>query len=113
MNQSDTSHLETDPPRDRLSRLSEASLRINETLEFDKVLQVVDSARAMTGARYGMMAKLNESGGAENFLSSGTTAEEHRQLEEPPGTFCSSSTLGGSPSRCGSPTSAATWGQLA
>ena len=70
MNQSDTSHLETDPPRDRLSRLSEASLRINETLEFDKVLQeVVDSARAtLTGARYGMMATLNESGGAGELL---------------------------------------------
>ena len=75
MNQSDTSHSETDPPRDRLSRLSEASLRINETLEFDNVFrEVVDSARAMTGARFGMMATLNESDGAENFFSAGTPA---------------------------------------
>ena len=86
MNESDTPSPETEPPRDRLSRLSEASLRINETLEFDNVLQeVVESARTLTGARYGMMATLNQSGGSEHFFSSGTTAEEHRQLEETPG----------------------------
>ena len=86
MNESDTPSPETEPPRDRLSRLSEASLRINETLEFDDVLQeVVESARTLTGARYGMMATLDQSGGAEHFFSSGTTAEEHRQLEETPG----------------------------
>ncbi len=86
MNESDTPSPETESPRDRLSRLSEASLRINETLEFDDVLQeVVESARTLTGARYGMMATLNQSGGAEHFFSSGTTAEEHRQLEETPG----------------------------
>ena len=40
--------------RERLSRLSQASLRINESLDFDTVLQeVVDSARTLTGARYG------------------------------------------------------------
>ena len=86
MNESDTPSPETEPPRDRLSRLSEASLRINETLEFENVLQeVVESARTLTGARYGMMATLNQSGGSEHFFSSGTTAEEHRQLEETPG----------------------------
>ena len=52
MNQSDNPSPETQPPRDRLSRLSGASLRINETLEFDNVLQeVVASARTLTGAR--------------------------------------------------------------
>ena len=86
MNESDTPSPETEPPRDRLSRLSEASLRISETLEFDNVLQeVVESARTLTGARYGMIATLNQSGGSEHFFSSGTTAEEHRQLEETPG----------------------------
>ena len=39
--------------RERLSRLSEASLRINESLDLDSVLQgVLDSARTLTGARY-------------------------------------------------------------
>ena len=79
MNQSDIPRPETQPPRDRLSRLSEASLRINETLEFDNVLQeVVESARTLTGARYGMMATLDQSGGSARFFSSATTAEERR-----------------------------------
>ena len=40
--------------RDRLSRMSEARRSINESLDFDTVLQeVVDSARALTGSRYG------------------------------------------------------------
>ena len=40
--------------RDRLSRLSQASLRINESIDFDTVLQgVLDSACSLTGARYG------------------------------------------------------------
>ena len=86
MNQSDTPSPETQSPRDRLSRLSEARLRINGTLEFDNVLQeVVESARTLTGARYGMMATLDQSGGSERLFSSGTTAEEHRQLEDTPG----------------------------
>ena len=49
--------------RDRLSRLSRASLRINESLEFDAVLQsVLDSARSLTGARYGVLTLLDETG---------------------------------------------------
>ena len=48
---------------ERLSRLSEASLRINESLDFDTVLQkVLDSARALTGARYGVIATMDEAG---------------------------------------------------
>ena len=39
------------PPGDRLSRLSAASLRINESPDFDTALQgVLDSARSLTGA---------------------------------------------------------------
>ena len=48
---------------DRLSRLSEASLRINESLDFDVVMQgVLDSACSLTGARYGVMTLLDEGG---------------------------------------------------
>ena len=37
--------------RDRLSRLSQASLRINESMDFETVLQdVVDSVRVITNA---------------------------------------------------------------
>ncbi len=67
--------------RERLSRLSEASLRINESLDFDTVVQgVLDSARSLTGARYGVMTVLDESGCPREFLSSGITAEEERRV---------------------------------
>ena len=47
---------ENEALRDRLSRLSQASLRINESLDFDTVLQrVLDSACSLTGARYGVI----------------------------------------------------------
>ena len=49
--------------RQRLSRLSEASLRINESLDFETVLQgVLDSARSLTGARYGVITLLDDAG---------------------------------------------------
>ena len=63
--------------RERLSRLSQASLPINESLDFDTVLQsVLDSARALTQARYGVITLLDESGQVQDFLSSGLTSEE-------------------------------------
>ena len=67
--------------RERLSRLSEASLRINESLDFDQVLQgVLDSARSLTAARYGVMTLLDGEGRVRDFLSSGTTEEEAERL---------------------------------
>ena len=67
--------------QERLTQLSEASLRINESLEFDTVLQgVLDSARTLTAARYGVMTLLDEGEKVEDFLSSGTTAEEAERL---------------------------------
>ena len=53
--------------RERLSRLSEASLRINESLDLDSVLQgVLDSARTLTGARYALITTLD--GGIDDRL---------------------------------------------
>ena len=67
--------------RDRLSRLSEASLRINESLDFDTVLQgVLDSARSLTAARYGVMTLLDDAGRVQDFLASGMTGEEAERL---------------------------------
>ena len=67
--------------RNRLSMLSEASLHINESLDFDTVLQgVLDSARHLTAARYGVMVLLDEGGQVGDFLSSGTTAAEAERL---------------------------------
>ena len=77
---------ETAGLRDRLSRLSEASLRINESLDFDTVLQdVVDSARALTASRYGALTIFTEAGHNPYFIVSGLTSEEHKGLWDMPG----------------------------
>ena len=67
--------------RERLSRLSAASRRINESMDFDQVLQgVLDSARSLTGARHGVMTLLDDGGAVPDFLSSGLSGEESEQL---------------------------------
>ena len=67
--------------RERLSTLSEASLRISESLDYDTVLQgVLDSACALTRARYGVITVLDDAGGIGEFLSSGFTPEEEERL---------------------------------
>ena len=86
MDQSDERDREIKALRDRLSRLSQASLRINESLDFDTVLQgVLDSARSLTDARYGVITLLDDSGRIQDFLSSGMTAEEAQGLWDLPG----------------------------
>ena len=73
--------------RDRLSRLSQASLLINESLDLDLddvFRKVLDSARSLTGAHYGVITTINDAGHNNAFLSSGTTPEEHRRLAEMP-----------------------------
>ena len=70
----------------RLSLLSQASLRVNESLDFDTVLQgVLDSARSLTRARYGVIALHDEAGNAGDFLSSGMTADEAERVWTIPG----------------------------
>ncbi len=72
--------------RSRLSRLSGASLRINESLDFDTVLQeVVDSARALTASRYAAITAIDEAGLLSDFFVSGLTKEEHQGLWDMPG----------------------------
>ena len=62
--------------RERLSRLSEASLRINKSLDLETVLQgVLDSARVLTEARYGLIIILDDSGQIQDLLTSGMSAE--------------------------------------
>ena len=85
MEQADDQAREIAELRDRLSRLSQASLRINESLDFDTVLQgVLDSACSLTGARYGVITLLDESGRIEDFVTSGLTAEERQRFVELP-----------------------------
>ena len=77
----DERDLEIESLRERLSRLSEASLRINESLDLDRVLQgVLDSARALTGARYGVILLFDEHEQIQNFLTSGFTSDQAAQL---------------------------------
>ena len=85
MDRSDERDREIAGLRERLSRLSESSRRINESLDFGTVLQeVLDAARSLTGARYGIMTFSGESGRVEDFLASGMTAEQAGQLWELP-----------------------------
>ena len=67
----------------RFSRLCSAILRINASLDLETVLQeVVDSARALTGARHGLIATADDAGEAGPYVISGVTQEQLRQLEE-------------------------------
>ena len=67
--------------RERLSRLSEASLRINESLDLDTVLQgVLDSARVLTHSKYGVMTLTDVTGRARDCVASGMTPEQSRQF---------------------------------
>ena len=67
--------------RERLSKLSEASIRITEDLDFNSVLQgVLDAARSLTGARYGVIALHDDAGITEDSLSSGMTRDEAEKV---------------------------------
>ena len=71
--------------RARISALSAASLRISASLDLETVLnEVVESARALTGARYGAIATIDEDGAPQDFVTSGFTADEHRNMVEWP-----------------------------
>ena len=72
--------------RERLSRLSEASLHITEDLDLDAVLQgVLDGARSLTGARMGGVTILDDSGQLQDFITSGLTDEDHQRFVNLPG----------------------------
>ena len=86
MEQVDELLLVIDGLRDRLSRMSAASLRINESLDFETVLEgVLDSARTLTGARYGVIILVDDSGRIQDFVTSGLTPKEHSQFSKLPG----------------------------
>ena len=66
---------------DRVSKLSAALLRVSASLDLDTVLQeVVDSARTLTGARYGVIATVDDAGSIEEFVTSGFTPEERDEM---------------------------------
>ncbi len=66
---SDQLHRENEALRERLSRLSEASVRIIESLDFDTALRaVMDSARSLTHAPFASIITLDDLGQVENHL---------------------------------------------
>ncbi len=73
--------------RERGSKLHAAILRIGASLDLDTVLrEVVDSARALTGARYGMIATFDATGAIEEFIAPGLSDDERRHMAGwPPG----------------------------
>ena len=81
MDDSDRLQAEIDTLRTRLRGLAEAILRISENLEFDSVLQeVVDSARALTGARFAMITTVDTAGGLQDLLFSGFSKQDRETL---------------------------------
>ena len=71
--------------RERMSRMSAASLRISESLDLESVLrEVVDSARVLTGAANAAISTVDRGARVQDFISSGLTSEERRQLWDLP-----------------------------
>lgn len=68
---------------ERVSRLSAAVLRISSSLDLDTVLQeVVDSARVLAGARYGVITTVDDAGNVQEFVTSGFTPAEKQQMAD-------------------------------
>ena len=83
MNESSEPGQEVEVLRERITALSAAILRISASLDVATVLQeAVDSARALTGARYGLIATTDQAGEVQEFVSSGFTPDERRQFIE-------------------------------
>ena len=81
MNDFEAIRRENQALRDRTARLTAAILRISASLDVDTVLQeVVDSARALTGARGGVITTIDEAGRPLDFVSSGLTPDQHREM---------------------------------
>ena len=69
----------------RLSSLMDACRRIIGTLDTDTVLEeVLESARFLTGARYGVLLTYGEDGAVSDVLASGMTTQEMAFLKYPP-----------------------------
>ena len=76
---------ENEALRRRIATLHAAILGINASLDLDTVLgEVVERARALTGARWGVIATVDEAGLPLDFVFSGFTPEEERELLEWP-----------------------------
>ena len=85
MNGHDEAGRKNKGPDERVSTLSAALLRISASLDLETVLrEIVESARMLTGARYGTIVTIDEKGAPQDFVTSGFTEEEHRRLAQWP-----------------------------
>ncbi len=85
MNGPDDTRRALQAAHERLAALSAAILRTSASLDLATVLQeAADTARALTGARYGIITTVDETGEVRDFVSSGFTEEEHRRFAEWP-----------------------------
>ena len=81
MNDVDNMRRELRAARERNATLNAAILRINGSLDLNTVLgEVVENARALTGARWGVIATVDETGVPLDFVFSGFTPEEQHEL---------------------------------
>ena len=66
---------------DRISQLSAAVLRISASLDLEAVLrEIVDSACELTGARYGLITTVDDSGQPQDFVTAGLTPDQHTDM---------------------------------
>ena len=80
MNDGNSEH-ENGKLRDRLSKLSDASLRITASLDLDVTLQaVIDGACSLTDARYGALLVFNDDESVGTFLASGIGYKEQQLI---------------------------------
>ena len=65
----------------RISSLCAAVLRVSASLDHETVLrEIVESARALTGARYGLIATVDDNGQPQDLVTAGLTADEHTEM---------------------------------
>ena len=75
----------SEPAGDRLSRLSLASLRINESLDVDTALRaVMDGARSLTRATHAVITTLDDYGRIEDHLVLGLNRGDVERLWQAP-----------------------------
>ncbi len=82
MSSPDEPKQEIEKLRKRISGLSSAILRISASLDVNTVLhEVVESARALTHARYGVILAIDDSEQVRDYVLSGFNPDEQQRLE--------------------------------
>ena len=67
--------------RNRISKLSAASLRISASLDVNVVLrEIVESTRMLTDSRYGLIVAVDDSGQAQDYILAGLEPDERHAI---------------------------------